>query len=206
MLTIFGWNFEIEERCKGMHCVDLGESFPRIIFLQKSASIQPRTSPSKFGGNFKSFFIRLLNHQVRLQKRITMVERHFTQRLRAIFLSVERSSEADWKRTIAAWFRGADVDDSFVEVYCIPRIFFRFWGPVTGPVKKAAREVCGELPWQDALHAWGEASLFFFATQRVALGKGPATCHLVELWVQAFIFSRKRNSNFDVGISMNWYC
>ena len=28
MLTIFGWNFEFEERCKGVHCVDLGESFP----------------------------------------------------------------------------------------------------------------------------------------------------------------------------------
>ena len=48
MLTIFGWNFEIEERCKGVHCVDLGESFPTSVYLQKSASIQPRTSPSKF--------------------------------------------------------------------------------------------------------------------------------------------------------------
>ena len=32
-----------------MHCVDLGQSFPTRIYLQKSASIQPRTSPSKFG-------------------------------------------------------------------------------------------------------------------------------------------------------------
>ena len=31
-----------------MHCVDLGESFPTSIWLQKSASIQPRTSPAKF--------------------------------------------------------------------------------------------------------------------------------------------------------------
>ena len=29
--------------------VDLGETFPTSIYLQKSASIQPRTSPSKFG-------------------------------------------------------------------------------------------------------------------------------------------------------------
>ena len=36
------------ERCKGVHCVDLGESFPTHIFLQKLASIQPRTSPVKF--------------------------------------------------------------------------------------------------------------------------------------------------------------
>ena len=43
-----------------MHCVDLGESFPTSFYLQKSASIQPRTSPSKFGGKFNSIFIRLL--------------------------------------------------------------------------------------------------------------------------------------------------
>ena len=61
MLTIFGWNFEIEERCKGVHCVDLGESFPTSIYLQKSASIQPRTSPSKFGGKFNSLFTSLLS-------------------------------------------------------------------------------------------------------------------------------------------------
>ena len=38
----------ILEQCKGVHCVDLGESFPTSIYLQKSASIQPRTSPVKF--------------------------------------------------------------------------------------------------------------------------------------------------------------
>ena len=45
MLTSFGWNFEIEDRCKGVHCVDLGESFPTSIYLQNLASIQPRTGP-----------------------------------------------------------------------------------------------------------------------------------------------------------------
>ena len=44
-----------------MHCVDLGESFPTRIYLQKSASIQPRTSPSKFGGKFNSLFTSLLS-------------------------------------------------------------------------------------------------------------------------------------------------
>ena len=38
----------ILELCKGVHCVDLGESFPTHIFLQNLASIQPRTSPVKF--------------------------------------------------------------------------------------------------------------------------------------------------------------
>ena len=51
--AIFNENFEIRERCKGVHCVDLGESFPTHIYLQKSASIQPRTSPSKFRGKIQ---------------------------------------------------------------------------------------------------------------------------------------------------------
>ena len=34
--------------CKGVHCVDLGESFQTHIYLQNLASIQPRTSPVKF--------------------------------------------------------------------------------------------------------------------------------------------------------------
>ena len=34
--------------CKGVHCVDLSESFPTHIYLQNLASIQPRTNPVKF--------------------------------------------------------------------------------------------------------------------------------------------------------------
>ena len=44
-----------------MHAEDLGESFPTSIYLQKSASIQPRTSPSKFGGNYLILFNRVLS-------------------------------------------------------------------------------------------------------------------------------------------------
>ena len=40
----------ILELCKGVHRVDLGESFPTHIYLQNLASIQPRTSPLKFAG------------------------------------------------------------------------------------------------------------------------------------------------------------
>ena len=43
---VFDYGFQ--KRCKGVHCVDLGESFPTsilIIYLQNLASIQPRTSP-----------------------------------------------------------------------------------------------------------------------------------------------------------------
>ena len=38
----------ILEQCKGVHCVDLGESFQTHIYLQNLASIQPRTSLVKF--------------------------------------------------------------------------------------------------------------------------------------------------------------
>ena len=38
----------IPKRCKGVHCVDLGESFPTSIYLQNLASIKPRTSLVKF--------------------------------------------------------------------------------------------------------------------------------------------------------------
>ena len=54
--AIFNENFEIEERCKGVLCVDLDESFPTSIYLQNLASIQPRTSPKKFGKTGKRDF------------------------------------------------------------------------------------------------------------------------------------------------------
>ena len=38
----------IPKQCKGVHCVDLVESFPKTVYLQNLASIQPRTSPNKF--------------------------------------------------------------------------------------------------------------------------------------------------------------
>ena len=48
ILANFQQKIEIAELCKGMHCVDLGESFQTHIYLQNLASIQPRTSPVKF--------------------------------------------------------------------------------------------------------------------------------------------------------------
>ena len=45
---------------KRVNLVDLVKSFPTSINLQKSASIQPRTSPSKFGEKFNSLFTSLL--------------------------------------------------------------------------------------------------------------------------------------------------
>ena len=48
ILANFWQKIEIAELCKGVHCVDLGESFQTHIYLQNFASIQPRTSPLKF--------------------------------------------------------------------------------------------------------------------------------------------------------------
>ena len=62
-MAIFDEKIEIRERCKRMHCVDLGESFPTSIYLQKSASIQPRTSPSKFGGKYSILFTGVLTQE-----------------------------------------------------------------------------------------------------------------------------------------------
>ena len=45
---IFTPKFELRERCNGVHCVDLGESFPKNIYLLNLASIQQRTSLVKF--------------------------------------------------------------------------------------------------------------------------------------------------------------
>ena len=54
-LAIFNEEIEIGERCKGVHCVYLAESFPTSIYSQNLASIQPRTSPVKFAGNIVLF-------------------------------------------------------------------------------------------------------------------------------------------------------
>ena len=47
MSAIFNQKIYIRERCKGVHCVDLGESIQTHMYLQNLASIQPRTSPVK---------------------------------------------------------------------------------------------------------------------------------------------------------------
>ena len=60
---------------KYVNLVDLVKSFPTSIYLQKSASIQPRTSLSKFGGKFNSLFIRLLNQQA-LRGSVSAVSRY----------------------------------------------------------------------------------------------------------------------------------
>ena len=44
----------IPKRCKGVHCVDLGESFPTHIFLQNLASIWPITSPVKVARSLRT--------------------------------------------------------------------------------------------------------------------------------------------------------
>ena len=65
------------ELCKGVHCVDLGETFRTHIYLENLASRQPRTSPLKFaasrahnvrreGGSRTDLLERLLREDVDL--------------------------------------------------------------------------------------------------------------------------------------------
>ena len=57
-LTIFYWNFEVWAVQKYANLVDRVKSFPTSIYLQKSASIQPRTSLSKLHVN--SLYVNFL--------------------------------------------------------------------------------------------------------------------------------------------------
>ena len=55
----------ILELCKGVHCVDLGESFKTHMHLQNLTSRQPRTSPPKFAvrrdGEAAWFFLVIIS-------------------------------------------------------------------------------------------------------------------------------------------------
>ena len=51
----------ILELCKGVHCVDLGESFQTHIYLRNLASIQQRTSLVKFA---RSLACSVRSHEV----------------------------------------------------------------------------------------------------------------------------------------------
>merc|ERR1711937_635995 len=114
---------EIRERCKGVHCVDLGESFPTRIYLQKSASIQPRTSPSKFGGKFNSIFTSLLSVYCRVAPvqsaaRSKCPRSPFSDYFR--FLIQDTTFSAPWVRRASlprgrSSFRGVRTKDTFFQ-------------------------------------------------------------------------------------------
>ena len=58
---------ETAELCKGVHCVDLGESLQTHIYSQNLASIQPRTSSLKFARStdpFKAVYHTAKNRSV----------------------------------------------------------------------------------------------------------------------------------------------
>ena len=55
------WGLSGAKACKSCRSrQELSKLIPTSIYLQQSASIQPRTSLSKFGGKLNSSFIRLL--------------------------------------------------------------------------------------------------------------------------------------------------
>ena len=100
--AIFNENFEIRERCKGVHCVDLGESFPTSIYLQKSASIQPRTSPSKFGGQLNSKLKKLVLKIKSIRSSKLKIQQPKLNHLAAKIKSF-RKNAAFWKNPEKKW-------------------------------------------------------------------------------------------------------
>ena len=57
----FWLKFEIEERCKGVHCVDLGESFPTCKNRRRYSR---ERAPRSLGENYSILFIRVLSSDV----------------------------------------------------------------------------------------------------------------------------------------------
>ena len=83
--AIFNENFEIRERCKGVHCVDLGESFPTSIYSQNLASIQPRTSRSKFGSQITLLITYRASCSPLFSSEFAISHRAFALSVRCIF-------------------------------------------------------------------------------------------------------------------------
>ena len=71
--------------------VDLGESFPTSIYLQKSASIQPRTSPSKFGGKYSILFTGVLTTEKR-ERSVSLNALHSSHLAHVLALQVARGT------------------------------------------------------------------------------------------------------------------
>ena len=95
--------------CKGVHCVDLGESFQTHIFLQNLASIQPRTSPFKLARPSEWFAARPGDRR----KLTTSVMSARTWRLRLSGETVPVSAAAD---EVHALSQSRDLQDSFSAV------------------------------------------------------------------------------------------
>ena len=76
-----------------MHCVDPGESFQTHIFLQKLASIQPRTSPVKFARS-PAAHRRLAPRSEELGDRITAKALKAAEEVDQDVLAIEQVPEA----------------------------------------------------------------------------------------------------------------
>ena len=85
------------ERCKSANLLDFVNRFHTSIYLQTSASIQPRTGLSKFGGDLIHFFIRLLTRDCKRVSSAQMMTcerllRRISERCSRIFQNLCRSS------------------------------------------------------------------------------------------------------------------
>ena len=92
----FWQRIEIAELCKGVHCVDLVKSFQTHIYLQKLASVQPRTSPLKFASSSGAAHIEAAVEASNKAKELSTVARLVLFRGFVRYLS--RLLEAPWRR------------------------------------------------------------------------------------------------------------
>ena len=92
---------------KYVNLVDLVKSFPTSIYLQKSASIQPRTSLSKFGGKFNSLFIRLLRPDAEAAASPADPKKKAKKKKKAGAKSAENDADAGAAAESTSFFSGA---------------------------------------------------------------------------------------------------
>ena len=81
--------------CKGVHCVDLDESFPTHMCLQNFVSIQPRTSPLKFARSS-----RAAGCATESPKRFVSIVSAMSGRRDAMMMMTEMGARA---KPISAW-------------------------------------------------------------------------------------------------------
>ena len=110
---------------KHANLVDLGESFPTSIYLQNLVSIQPRTSPSKFGGKLFNLIQSCPKsaaslHQLRRPSGLDNLET-------SGFDSFEASARSEWGKSIRGNPKLApDVAPQRVR-HRVLYVLYRFW-------------------------------------------------------------------------------
>ena len=93
-MAIFDEKNEIRERCKGVHCVDLDESFPTRVYLQNRRRYSRERAPRSLGGKFNSIFTSLL----RSESKSGLASPNYTASFRGLVLGCIDVSDIENRR------------------------------------------------------------------------------------------------------------